>query len=162
MKLRAALVVCVIGLGLFAGATRATVFEPREFKSPQHEQHYKKLTAVLRCLVCQNQNIAESEADLAKDLRNQVFDMRAEGKSDAEVIDYMTARYGDFVLYEPPFKATTAMLWLGPFVLGAGGLAFLLAQLRRRRIQASAEPDAELDAAQRARAARLLTGAGES
>jgi len=121
------------GAVLAAPLTHAIVFEPRDFKTPQHEQRYKHLTRVLRCLVCQNENIADSEADLAKDLRNQVFTMIAAGKSDKAIIKFMTDRYGDFVLFDPPVKASTLALWGGPAILGVAALVFLLIQLRARR-----------------------------
>ncbi len=92
-----------------------------------------RLTAELRCLVCQNQSLADSHADLAIDLKNQVRSQMQAGKSDAEIRDYMVARYGDFVLYRPPLKPTTALLWAGPFVLLAGGGLALGFYLRRRR-----------------------------
>jgi len=97
----------------------------------------------LRCLVCQNQTIADSHADLAVDLRNQVREMLRQGKSDREIIDYMTARYGDFVLYRPPVKGTTMLLWFGPAVLLVGGVGILWLVLRRRSRRAAEdfEPD---------------------
>jgi cytochrome c-type biogenesis protein CcmH len=113
-----------------------------------------KLTAIaaeLRCLVCQNQTIADSNAELAVDLRNQVRDMLRQGKSEREIIDYMTARYGDFVLYRPPVKGTTWLLWFGPAILLVGGLGTLMWVLRQRsRMAADAfEPD-EADGAEAA------------
>ena len=84
---------------------------------PALEKRVVKLTSELRCLVCQNQSLADSHADLAIDLKNQVRGQMQAGKSDAEIRDYMVARYGDFVLYDPPFKATTWVLWAGPFAL---------------------------------------------
>lgn len=107
------------------------------------------LTAELRCLVCQNQTIADSNADLAVDLRKQVREMLARGDSDEQIRDYMTARYGDFVLYRPPFNRKTALLWLGPGVLLVGGLGVLMFVLRRRsRLDPSlfeAEPEEAAD-----------------
>ena len=88
--------------------------------------------AELRCLVCQNQTIADSHADLAVDLRNQIREMLRQGQSERQIIDYMTARYGDFVLYRPPLKVNTALLWFGPALLLVGGLATLFIVLRRR------------------------------
>jgi cytochrome c-type biogenesis protein CcmH len=108
----------------------------------------------LRCLVCQNQTIADSNADLAVDLRRQVREQIAAGRTDREIIDFMTARYGDFVLYRPPFRATTALLWGGPALLLAIG-AFMLARLIRERRAAEPPP---LTPEERARANRLLTG----
>ena len=105
----------------------------------------------LRCLVCQNQTIADSNAPLAQDLRNQIREQLARGASEREVLDYMVARYGDFVLYKPPFKAATLALWLGPFALLAAGLALLWRRLARRRA-----PAPPLSAAERVCAAKLL------
>lgn len=99
---------------------------------PVLEARMLKLTAELRCLVCQNQTIADSHADLAVDLRNQVREMLRRGDSDRQILDYMTARYGDFVLYRPPVKATTAILWFGPGLLLVAGLATLVLVLRKR------------------------------
>jgi cytochrome c-type biogenesis protein CcmH len=87
----------------------------------------------LRCLVCQNQTIADSNAELAVDLRRQIREQIAQGRNDAQIIDYMVQRYGDFVLYRPPLKATTLFLWFGPPVLLAGGFIFLILYLRSRR-----------------------------
>lgn len=86
------------------------------------DTRYHQLISELRCLVCQNQTIAESSAPLAVDLKEQVRKQLAEGRSNSEITRYLTDRYGDFVLYRPPFKATTALLWLGPFLLLLGGL----------------------------------------
>jgi cytochrome c-type biogenesis protein CcmH len=138
----------------FAAAAGAIVFEQREFESEEQLARYKSLIYELRCLVCQNQNLADSDADLAADLRREVYRMIVEGKSDDEVVDFMVARYGDFVLYRPPLKAKTVLLWIGPFVLGAGAIALLVVQLRRRRTaQAAAAP---LSAEERARLDALL------
>ena len=91
-----------------------------------------RVSSELRCLVCQNETIAASHADLAVDLRNQVREMLRQGKTEGEVFDYMTARYGDFVLYRPPLKSSTALLWFGPPVLLCAGLGALWLMLRRR------------------------------
>ena len=124
-------------------------------QDPALEQRVMRLTAELRCLVCQNQSLADSHADLAVDLKNQVRSQMRAGKSDAEIREYMVARYGDFVLYRPPLKPTTALLWSGPFVfLVAGGLA-LVFYLRRRRERLT---QSELTPEQRARAELLLRG----
>jgi len=97
------------------------------------EERIRKLEEKLRCLVCQNQSLADSNAELAGDLRRQVRVLVAQGRSDEQIVDYLVQRYGDFVLYEPPFKATTALLWIGPFVLLIGAATVLLVVLRRRR-----------------------------
>ena len=110
---------------------------------PAVEQRLKNLGEELRCLVCQNQTIADSNAPLALDLRNQIRVQVKQGKSDDEIREYMTARYGDFVLYKPPFKATTAVLWVGPFALvGVGVLVFFFV-VRRRKPQAPQAPTPE-------------------
>jgi len=110
---------------------------------PVLEARMQAIAVELRCLVCQNQTIADSHADLAVDLRNQVREMLRQGKTDREIIDYMTARYGDFVLYRPPVKGTTMLLWFGPAVLLVGGVGILWLVLRRRSRRAAEdfEPD---------------------
>ena len=99
---------------------------------PVLEARMLHITAELRCLVCQNQTIADSHADLAIDLRRQVREMLQAGKTEQQVVDYMTERYGDFVLYRPPFKATTVLLWVGPGLMVLLGLVSLVLVLRRR------------------------------
>ena len=103
------------------------------------EARVRQLEEKLRCLVCQNQTLADSNAELAGDLRRQVREQVAAGRSDQQIIDYLVQRYGDFVLYEPPFKSTTALLWIGPFVLLVAAALILIATLRRRR-RAPEEP----------------------
>jgi cytochrome c-type biogenesis protein CcmH len=126
-------------LPLWAGANEAAPAAA----DPVLEARMLRLAGELRCLVCQNQTIADSHAGLAVDLRNQVREMLARGDSDAQIIDYMTARYGDFVLYRPPLKPETALLWFGPGLLLVAGLVVLLVVLRRRtRLSADRfEPD---------------------
>ncbi len=111
-----------------------------------------KLSEKLRCLVCQNQSIADSNAELAVDLRTQIREQIAAGRSDDQIVDYMVTRYGDFVLYEPPFKPTTILLWVGPVLLLVGGFFILIRNLRRRP---ATEPT--LTAEEQERAARLLS-----
>jgi cytochrome c-type biogenesis protein CcmH len=105
---------------------------------PVTESRLKGLAEELRCLVCQNQTIADSHAPLAEDLRNQIRTQIGQGRSDGQIRDYMVERYGDFVLYRPPLKATTALLWIGPFALLAVGAGAFLVIVRRRR--ATAQP----------------------
>ncbi|HUF20368.1 MAG TPA: cytochrome c-type biogenesis protein [Burkholderiales bacterium] len=122
-------------------------------RDPEIEARVTRLANELRCLVCQNQSLAESNADLAIDLKNQVREMVKAGKSDNEIREFMVARYGDFVLYKPPVKATTVLLWAGPFLLllaAVGGAALYL----RRRHERIAE--SRLTPEQRARAEALL------
>jgi len=111
-----------------------------------------KLSEKLRCLVCQNQSIADSNAELAVDLRTQIREQIAAGRSDDQIVEYMVTRYGDFVLYEPPFKPTTILLWVGPMLLLVGGFFILIRNLRRRP---ATEPT--LTAEEQERAARLLS-----
>lgn len=122
---------------------------------PALEARVQALTHKLRCLVCQNQSIAESDADLAQDLRGQVREQLAAGRSEKEIIDYLVDRYGDFVLYDPPFQTDTLLLWLGPALLLVGGGGWLVYRLRRR----AAECATHLTEAERERACALLEGA---
>jgi cytochrome c-type biogenesis protein CcmH len=125
---------------------------------PAIERRAMDLAGVLRCLVCQNQTIADSNADLAVDLRNQIREQMEAGKTNDQIIDFMVARYGDFVLYRPPFKTTTALLWAGPFVLLILAVVILLRYLVRRRRRVA---EATLSEQERARAAALLAGTRE-
>lgn len=100
---------------------------------PQMEKLVNDIASELRCLVCQNQTIADSHAELAVDLKNQVRDMVASGKTQDEIVDYMVQRYGDFVRYRPPVKPTTYLLWVGPFILMIIGVALLISNLRKRK-----------------------------
>jgi len=120
---------------------------------PALEERVTALATELRCLVCQNQTLADSNAPLAVDLRNQIRERMREGASERDIIAYMVERYGDFVLYRPPWKATTLLLWLGPILLMLGGLAALYYRLARRRRE---EAKPALSGAERARAAALL------
>lgn len=120
---------------------------------PVLEKRLMALAAELRCLVCQNQTLADSPAELANDLRNQIREQMRQGASEQDVIDYLVARYGDFVLYRPPLRATTLLLWSGPAILVLIGVVLLLRTLRRRRRRA---PEAPLAEAARARVEALL------
>jgi cytochrome c-type biogenesis protein CcmH len=113
------------------------------YADPALEVRVQRITSELRCLVCQNQTIADSHAGLAVDLRNQVREMLVQGQSDAQILEFMTQRYGDFVLYRPPVKATTWLLWFGPAAMLISGLLILYFVLRRRsRMSAEQfEPD---------------------
>jgi cytochrome c-type biogenesis protein CcmH len=117
------------------------------------QQRVTRLAEQLRCLVCQNQSIADSNAELAVDLRRQINEQITQGRSDAEIVDFMVQRYGDFVLYKPPMKATTLVLWFGPVALLLLGGGVLLHNLRQRRKLADASP---LSDEERRAAARLL------
>lgn len=149
-----ALLMCVLVV-----AARAAGVEPRPFDSPEQEARYRGLIAELRCLVCQNQSLAESDADLAKDLREQTYTMVREGRGDREIIDYMVGRYGDFVLYRPPVRPTTALLWFGPAALVLVGSVVVALQVRRRRRLGRLESELSEEEERRARA--LLEGKAE-
>ncbi|MDD2767732.1 MAG: cytochrome c-type biogenesis protein CcmH [Methylococcus sp.] len=131
----------------------ADAMEVRQFDDPAKQGRYEDLIKDLRCLVCQNQSLADSDAELAQDLRTEVYNIIQSGKSSEEAVQFLTDRYGDFVLYRPPFKSITLLLWFGPFLLLAGGTFFLWRQARRR-----AEPapqDLELSAEERQRLQQL-------
>jgi cytochrome c-type biogenesis protein CcmH len=144
-----ALVLAVVPLLVFAKDAVPTD------QDPVAAQRAVGLSEQLRCLVCQNQSIAESNAELAIDLRRQINEQIAAGRTDGEIIDFMVQRYGDFVLYRPPFKAATVLLWLGPALLLLAGLWALRRALRQRARAAEERP---LSDDERARAARLLGG----
>ena len=139
------LVFCLLG---WLAPVQASI-EAYQFESAQMEADYNQLINELRCLVCQNQNLAGSDADLARDLRRETYEMLSQGKSQQQVVDFMVARYGDFVLYRPQFKSTTYLLWLGPFLLLLCVLVFLVRRLKFA-------PSPEVDAQALARAKQIL------
>jgi len=122
--------------------------------NPQVEARLKTLAVELRCLVCQNQTLADSHAPLAEDLRREVREMIAKGMSDREITDFLVQRYGDFVLYRPPWKASTTLLWLGPFLLLIAGATGLVFALRRRQKKLA---DVSLSEEEHNRVAQLLS-----
>jgi cytochrome c-type biogenesis protein CcmH len=122
--------------------------------NPQVEARLKTLAVELRCLVCQNQTLADSHAPLAEDLRREVREMIAKDMSDKEIIDFLVQRYGDFVLYRPPWKASTTLLWLGPFLLLIAGVTGLVFALRRRQKKLA---DVTLSDEEHNRVAQLLS-----
>jgi cytochrome c-type biogenesis protein CcmH len=134
-------VLLTLSVSVFAAAT----LEAFKFTSTADEQHFKALIAELRCLVCQNQSLVDSDAELAHDLRAEVYDMLQAGQSDTEIIDFLVARYGDFVLYSPPVKPSTYLLWFGPFVLLAVALVLLMFTLRRKRRTPERKPITDTD-----------------
>ncbi len=107
--------------------------EAYQFEDAATEQQYKELIKELRCLVCQNQNLADSDADLAKDLRQQTFEMLQQGKDKKQITEYMVNRYGDFVLYRPPVKSDTLLLWAGPFILLLAVLLIVVFKVKKTR-----------------------------
>jgi cytochrome c-type biogenesis protein CcmH len=128
-----------------------------EFPEPQQELRYRHLIEELRCVVCQNQSLADSNASLAQDLRNEVRNMILAGKSDQEITGFLVERYGDFVLYNPPLNLNTLLLWLGPALLVAFGIAAMLYFVRRQ--QAPAPEETSLSAAEQAKLQSLLDSA---
>ncbi|MFK5951122.1 MAG: cytochrome c-type biogenesis protein CcmH [Methylococcales bacterium] len=144
---------------IFISSNSFAAIEYHKFVQPEQEATYKLLTKELRCLVCQNQTIADSNADLAKDLRRQVYEMLQQGKSKDQIIEFMTQRYGDFVLYNPPFKAKTGLLWIGPFAFLLIGLIMLIWVSRRRKNQHNELTENELQ--KKARIKSLLSDEAE-
>lgn len=149
--------VALIAMLLFACIAAAGDALPT-VADPVTNKRAVNLAEQLRCLVCQNQSIADSNAELAVDLRRQINEQIAQGRSDGEIVDFMVQRYGEFVLYRPPFNAVTLLLWFGPALLFAAGLAVLIYNLRRRRAQRDEQP---LTADQQQQAERLLAAGSE-
>lgn len=156
--MRSALIACGLALAVLAAPVAANEAVPT-LNDPVAAKREVELAKQLRCLVCQNETIADSRAGLAVDLRNKLREQMAAGKTDAEIITFMTERYGDFVLYRPPLKATTVLLWAGPFLLLAVGV---LIGWRAVRARAKAVRPQPLSSADRERAERLLGGQGEA
>jgi len=131
----------------------------RQLPDPKQQESYETLTKELRCLVCQNQTIADSNAELAADLRRQVYEMLQQGKSKEEIIQFMTDRYGDFVLYKPPFKGKTSLLWIAPVVFLFVGLITVFFFIRRKKAVAnlhSQAGDLEMDVEKQKKIRSLL------
>ncbi|HCX86838.1 MAG TPA: cytochrome c-type biogenesis protein CcmH [Gammaproteobacteria bacterium] len=121
----------ILILGLSSPAP--AVIETYEFSDPAQEARYQNMIAELRCLVCQNQNLADSNAGLAKDLRARTYEMISAGATDDEIVEFMVARYGDFVLYRPPLRLRTVLLWLGPFAILLVALGIFFFTVRKSR-----------------------------
>lgn len=143
----------VVLAGLLAASTAAAyTLEEFTFDSPEQQAEFRELIGELRCLVCQNESLAGSQAELAQDLREEVYRMFMQGQSRDQVVEFLVARYGDFVLYEPPLKPSTYPLWFGPLLLGGIGTFFLVrALLRKKR-----SPEPELSEEERGRIEALL------
>ena len=147
MKRLLILLVCLLPMLTYAGEAKDMAADP------VLEKRMIGLAENLRCLVCQNESLASSHAELAEDLRREVREQMSKGKNDQEIIDYLVARYGDFVLYKPPVKSYTVLLWFGPFALLLIGVGMLLYQLRKRR---QLVQESELTPEAQQRAASLL------
>jgi cytochrome c-type biogenesis protein CcmH len=128
----------LVSLFLFALIAFAQAIDPLPFKDHAQEVRFQNLTRELRCLVCQNENLADSNADLARDLRHEVFNLMQQGKSDEEIKQYLVDRYSDFVLYDPPVQGSTLLLWFGPLVILLAGAAVVVVTVRRRARPANA------------------------
>lgn len=142
----------ILVLSLLTGPASAVV-EYHPFTDPAKEQAYQSLISELRCLVCQNQTIADSNAELAKDLRQQVYDMLQQGRSRQDVVDFMTQRYGDFVMYRPAFSMKTGLLWLGPIAFLLIGIITVVLLARHKKNTAA---QTALDSRQQTRLDELL------
>jgi cytochrome c-type biogenesis protein CcmH len=149
MKRSVFLLVLLSGLSCLVFAQAAT--SPAD--DAELDNRVKEFSQQLRCLVCQNETLADSQADLATDLKRQIREQMKAGKSDKEILAFLTERYGDFVLYRPPVKATTYLLWFGPFILLGGGLFALFHYIKNRVVQIHEEP---LSADEHKRARELL------
>lgn len=147
------LTAAVLTLGL-AGVAHAAI-DTYEFANDAERERFRDLTQELRCPKCQNQDIADSNAPIAADLRREIFRMLGEGKSNQQIVDFMVDRYGDFVRYKPALSGRTWLLWFGPGILLAGGFVVLALIVRRRR-SAAVQGANELSAEERERLAKLL------
>ncbi|MFC0665740.1 cytochrome c-type biogenesis protein [Azotobacter chroococcum] len=143
-------------LGLALSMTAHAAIDTYEFKSDAERERYRGLIEELRCPKCQNQNIADSDAPIAMDLRREIYRMLGEGQSDEQIVDYLVARYGDFVRYKPPLDARTMLLWYGPAGLLAIGFGVLAMILVRRRRSVATSASNTLSPAERERLATLL------
>lgn len=153
MRMFIASLLLLAGLG-GAGQALAAI-DVYTFDSDAQEQTFRELTKELRCPKCQNQDIADSNAGLAKDLRDKTYQMVREGKDKQEVVDYMVARYGNFILYNPPLMASTLILWLGPLLVIVIGVVMVVVRSRRRPA-ATTPADSALSAEEQRRLAALL------
>jgi cytochrome c-type biogenesis protein CcmH len=133
------LILLLFGALTFSLESAAAPIETFKFDSPETEKIFHKLSEEIRCLVCQNQNIAESNADLAKDLRLEIYTMLSKGQSEEEIVDFMVQRYGDYVLYRPPFKPMTWLLWFAPIIIFTFGLIFVV-RLMKSQSSAAQQP----------------------
>ena len=147
--------IVVFALLCAVGAQAAIV--TYQFNDAQKEERFQRLSAELRCLVCQNQSLADSNAELAQDLRRELYHLIQDDATDQEIIEFMVSRYGDFVLYRPPVKTTTILLWIGPILLAIVALVVLLRVIRRGG-GGSGGGATELSAAEQQRLQKLLKG----
>lgn len=149
---------CFYILLLFVAAKASAAIDPYEFDSETQRERYQHFIEDLRCPKCQNQNLAGSDAPIANDLRHELQRLLKEGKTDSEIVEFMVSRYGEFILYQPPFDKKTAVLWLAPAAFFVVGIIVLINVARRRSATSSA---AELSADEREKLQRLLSGENE-
>jgi len=150
--MRQSLIIAFIVFSLFTCQQAIAGFDNFDFSGDVTEKRFQNLVSKLRCLVCQNESLAGSQAELAKDLRREVYDLMKSGKSDSEVIDFLVDRYGDFVLYQPPVRPSTWLLWIGPFALFVITAVMLIRKLSRR----SKMQEVTLSDSEKARIQQLL------
>lgn len=145
--------ILLLPLLLLTGTLQAgTTLESYKFEHHADELRFRQLASELRCLVCQNQSLADSDAELAHDLRNEVYEMMVAGKTNQQITDFLVDRYGDFVLYKPPVKPSTWLIWFGPFAVLLVALLLLVRAVRRQRVV----PQTEISAAERQRLQQVL------
>lgn len=133
----------LFALALLLACAAAAAMEPIKFNDDAEEARFRALSAELRCVMCQNQSLADSNAQIAHDLRLQVLTLMREGKTDREIKDYLVARYSDFVLYSPPVRPSTWLLWFGPGVMLLGGAVVVVLVVRKRAGTAPVAPPAD-------------------
>ena len=140
---------------LFPLVVQATAIDSYEFQRAEEQQRFLRLTSEIRCPKCQNQSIADSNAPISDDLRREVYRLIQEGRDDGVIVDFMLARYGEFVLYKPPLNVNTLFLWFGPFLLLLIGLSALIRMLKRHR--PTSQP-VELNREEQAELGKILEG----
>lgn len=149
--------VLLFGLLLTLSVVAGT--EQFEFESSEQEARFASLSAEIRCLVCQNQSLADSNAGLAQDLRTEVYKLLKQGQTDQEIIDFLVSRYGDFVLYDPPLKLSTLMLWFGPLLILIVVGVFVFGMIKKQTTETAAT---ELSGQQRDKLEQLLSNQSDS
>ncbi|MCP4408387.1 MAG: cytochrome c-type biogenesis protein CcmH [Gammaproteobacteria bacterium] len=153
--MKSILIPLLLPLLLAAGGAQAATLESFDFGGAVSEQRFKSLIGELRCMVCQNESLAGSNAELAQDLRNEVYQLMSQGQSDEQIVDFLVTRYSDFVLYNPPLRPSTYLLWFGPFVFLLLAAIVLIYSVSKR----SRSPEPQLSNEQQARIEKLLSEA---